>query len=208
MLPPTSLSELERSLDSEGTSRLIDRCLQGDERAWARFVDAYKNLVYAVIRRSPRTKGEEADLFQSVWIDIYRELPNLRSHQALTSWIATLTRHKCYHWGQRAIHLHHSPWSEERARTLLDPAQGADEMLEQLERQQQLRELVRELEPRCRTLLELLFLSDPPLPYQRVADRLGLAVGSIGSLRANCLQRIRDRLNELGRLPRNHDSGD
>ncbi len=196
-MPRTTLLDPSSHLGSRTTPRLIEDCLEGDEVAWARLVDAYKNLVHAVIRRSPRTAGEEADLFQAVWIDIYRELPKLRSHDAISSWIATLTRHKCYHWGQRARHVYDAPWNDDRARKLTDPRRLQDQELEEIERQQQVREVVHQLEPRCRTLMELLFLSDPPLPYRRVAENLGIAVGTIGSMRATCLQRLKERLAAL-----------
>ena len=75
------------------TDDLVARCLAGDETAWCDLVARYKNLVFAVIRRSGAANGEEADLHQAIWLDIYRSLGSLRSHSSVRFWIATLARH-------------------------------------------------------------------------------------------------------------------
>jgi hypothetical protein len=44
--------------------------------------------------------------------------------------------------------------------------------------------------PQCRRLLALL-VSDPPLPYVRIAEVLDVPVGSLGPTRARCLEKLR-----------------
>ena len=82
--------------------------------------------------------------------------------------------------------------------TLKDPTPAADELLERLDRQQEIREAIHGMQPQCRELLTSLFLDDPPRPYTEVAARLHLAVGSIGFLRGTCLDRLRQALEERG----------
>jgi DNA-directed RNA polymerase specialized sigma24 family protein len=43
----------------------------------------------------------------------------------------------------------------------------------------------------------MLFFEQPPLPYEEVAKRLGLATGSIGFIRSRCLHRLQKLLQEL-----------
>jgi hypothetical protein len=47
-----------------------------------------------------------------------------------------------------------------------------------------------QLGPACRTLLRALFFEGSKPDYQGVADRLGVAVGSIGPTRARCLAKL------------------
>ena len=47
-----------------------------------------------------------------------------------------------------------------------------------------------ELPPGCRDLLSML-MRDPPCSYAEISATLGMAVGSIGAVRARCLQRLR-----------------
>ena len=81
-------------------------------------------------------------------------------------------------------------------------AAGSDythpDMLAQLKDEQAVRDALRTLPSRCRQLVEMLFFETPARPYQQVARRLGLAVGSIGFIRGRCLSRLRRELERLG----------
>ena len=77
------------------------------------------------------------------------------------------------------------------------PAQ-AEIDLRELEEEQILRNAISELQPRCRELIHMLFYEEPRRPYQQVASSLGLATGSIGFLRQNCLERLKVHLGALG----------
>jgi DNA-directed RNA polymerase specialized sigma24 family protein len=68
----------------------------------------------------------------------------------------------------------------------------------QIQQEQIVREVVEKLPSRCAELVRLLFFEQPPLPYAEVAQRLGLATGSIGFVRGRCLERLRKILLESG----------
>jgi hypothetical protein len=44
----------------------------------------------------------------------------------------------------------------------------------------------------------MLFYQQPPLPYNEVAQRLGLATGSIGFIRGRCLRQLEKILLDSG----------
>jgi len=46
--------------------------------------------------------------------------------------------------------------------------------------------------------VRLLFYEQPPIPYDEVARRLGLATGSIGFIRGRCLKKLRANLKASG----------
>jgi hypothetical protein len=47
-------------------------------------------------------------------------------------------------------------------------------------------------------MIRLLFFEHPPLRYEDVARKLGLAPGSIGFIRGRCLKRLKKILEERG----------
>ena len=47
-------------------------------------------------------------------------------------------------------------------------------------------------------MIRLLFYHQPPLSYREVAERLGLATGSIGFIRGRCLKRLERALAKWG----------
>ena len=61
------------------------------------------------------------------------------------------------------------------------------------ERQRRLWEHVKALPERCRQLLSVIAFADRP-DYARLAEALGMPVGSIGPTRGRCLAKLRDVL--------------
>ena len=178
--------------------RLIDSCLAGDEAAWSALVDKYKNLVYSIVLKYGADPDEAADLFQAVWLDAFNDLPKIRNKGAAKSWLATLASHKCYHWKQKRVRQDYREIDGLEAEELEVHSVQDPDFVEELERDQLVREAVFELKDRCREMIQLLFFANPPLPYRDVAEKLGLAVGSIGFIRGRCLKQLQKLLEKKG----------
>jgi DNA-directed RNA polymerase specialized sigma24 family protein len=87
-----------------------------------------------------------------------------------------------------------TPTGDEDGLVERDRHQAApDESLLSAERADDVRAAVRHLPPQWQSLLWLL-VSDPPLSYREIADRLGVPIGSIGPTRGRCLERLRPLL--------------
>ncbi len=180
-----------------GDDELVAGCLAGDQKAWAALVAKYKNLVYSVPMKYRMTPEDAADIFQGVWLELYNSLARLRQPGAVRSWLITVANNQCYHWKQ-ARQKHPEPvGSPIDVESLAGPA-APPPLHEQLEREQTLRDAIQHLPARCQTMVRLLFFSDPPLAYNEVARRLGLAEGSIGFIRGRCLQKLKRQLEESG----------
>src|ERR1700694_2079161 len=78
--------------------KLVQECLQGDEQAWGKLIDKYKRLVYSLPVKSGFRPKDASDIFQTVCIDLFTNLCNLRKVESLRSWLITVTSHKCFHW--------------------------------------------------------------------------------------------------------------
>lgn len=177
---------------------LVEACIAGDERAWSMLIGRYKNLIYSFPRRYGAGPADAADVFQLVCAELFRSLPRLRHHQCLRSWLMTVASHQAFQWKRR--HIRRSVMEGD-----CGPGEVGDlvrvppsDALERSEREQAVREAVAQLPPRCRELVQMLFFADPPVPYQRVAGRLGLAIGSIGLIRSRCLKRLERLLEGTG----------
>ena len=55
-----------------------------------------------------------------------------------------------------------------------------------------------ELPPRCRTVLDQLFLSDETTSYEELSRMIGCSKDSVGSARLRCLDRLRRILVDKG----------
>jgi RNA polymerase sigma factor (sigma-70 family) len=176
-------------------ARLVRACLDGNDQAWATLIAKYKNLIYSIPLKYGASPQDAADIFQSVCLELFNELPRLRNAEALRSWIIKVTSHQSYHWKRKLRQRAEdelTPLEEELA-TDLEP-----DALEEIERAQVLREAIASLPPRCQEIIRLLFYEAEPVSYRDLAARLGLATGSIGFIRGRCLERLQRALHELG----------
>lgn len=175
----------------------MEECLRGNEEAWAAVVDKYKNLVYSAPIKYRMRPQDAADIFQEVWADLYAELGNLRKPGALGGWLISVASHKCFQWKRRrereGEQQPNAADAEPPSRELLFP-----EWKEQAERAQILRNCIAQLPERCGRMVQLLFYTNPPVPYVEVARELGVAEGSIGFIRGRCLEKLRKSLEREG----------
>jgi RNA polymerase sigma factor (sigma-70 family) len=180
----------------QGDRQLVEACLGGDQEAWSQLIHKYRRMVYSIPLKYGGNVEDAADVFQSVCLELFSELPNLRKTDSVQAWLMTVTAHHCLRWKKRG-------WGRrERGPERAEPAAAAHArtlaIYAEVEREQALRSTVDRLPPRCRRLVALLFYEDPARPYAEVARSLGLATGSIGLTRRRCLECLRRLLVEQG----------
>lgn len=177
-------------------SRLVRYCLNGNEQAWSALIDKYRNLIYSIPLKYGATRQDAEDVLQAVSLELFSELPRLRKTAALRSWLITVTAHAAFRWKRtyrRRAEQELPDFDQEQLEAAPQP-----DLIEQVEREQTMREAVAQLPPRCQELIRLLFFEQPPVPYSELAQRLGLARGSIGFIRGRCLRRLQRALENSG----------
>src|SRR5947209_2057682 len=175
--------------------RLVQECLSGDEQAWNRLVDKYKRLIYSIPVKYTLSPEDAADVFQGVCVELFTNLQKLRKVESLRSWLITVATHKCFHTKKRRQDVELDAMEQEAAEEI---ASTPPEALQEVEQEQMVRDAVQLLPPRCAELVRMLFFEQPPVPYNELAKRLGLATGSIGFIRGRCLGRLQKILAGLG----------
>ncbi len=173
---------------------LIRECLDGEDSAWSALIEKYKNLVYSAPVKYRMSPEDAADIFQSVWLEAYKEMGKLRSPGAFRGWLITVTTNKCFQWSRKTARQ----LSDSEAPEVVDHRPLVRELHLQMERDQTLREAITSLPDRCREMIRLLFFTEPPITYRDLAERLGLAEGSIGFIRGRCLKKLRAALEDRG----------
>ncbi len=178
--------------------RLVRDCLRGNEEAWAALIDKYRNLIFSIPIKYGVSREDAADLFQNVCLELLSELANLRNAGAIRSWLITVTVRKTFRSKRRMRRRLENELPDENHEEPGDTATAPLDFIQDLERAQMVREAIAHLPPRCNELIRLLFYEQPPVPYAEVAQRLSLALGSIGFVRGRCLQRLEKLLGQLG----------
>lgn len=191
--PPAASAEVD-------DATLVMRCRAGDGTAWARLVERYQRLVYAIVRRAGLDEHTAADVFQTVFSRLLQHLPRIAEPHHLQAWIVTTAKRESLlllRQGKRTVSMARSDDSGDDVSNsadwdLADDTPIAEEALDHLQQLNQLRNALERLDTRCRDLLLLMFRDeDDTLSYEEVARRMGASVGSIGPTRSRCLDKLR-----------------
>ena len=170
-------------------AELVERCRAGESDAWGLLVERYSRYVYAIAVRGFRLPEQEAeDVFQDVFLRIYERLGSIRDEGALRPWIAQVARRVCL---DRLAAARSAPEQAE-----LDEAAGVA-AISDLDEALAVHEALRQLDERCRELLDRFFARDEP--YRVIADALDLPMGTVASRISRCLDRLRELFTGDGR---------
>lgn len=73
---------------------LIKQLVAQNDQAFEILVEKYKKLVYAAIYRLIRNPSDAEDLFQEVFIEVYRSIHYLRNENDLSGWLFKIAYNK------------------------------------------------------------------------------------------------------------------
>jgi RNA polymerase sigma factor (sigma-70 family) len=177
--------------DDHSVVALVARAAGSDESAWHEIVERYAPLVWSICVRYQLSGADIEDVGQTVWLNLVQQLGRLREPAALPGWLATATQRECVRVCRASQRCTATGGDPENGGLLAmaDPAVIEEEIL-RAERNAKLRAAFAELSEADRRLLTLL-MQDPPLPYTRISEILGIPQGSIGPTRARCIARLR-----------------
>jgi RNA polymerase sigma factor (sigma-70 family) len=168
---------------------LVTAARDGDAAAWDRLVERYAPLVWSTCRGFRLSAADTEDVGQTVWLHLVEQLPRIRVAAALPGWIVTTTRRECL----RVLRVAQRTQPADMVGGTAGPGDAQHELDERLlahERSTALRAAFAQLPVRCQHMLTLL-MQDPPAPYGVIGVRLGMPAGSVGPIRARCLDRLR-----------------
>jgi RNA polymerase sigma factor (sigma-70 family) len=180
---------------------LVSECLAGNRKAWEQLVQRYARLLYSIAFRYGLNEDDAADIFQIVCVKLLANLEKLNDDQHLTGWLITTTKHECSHALRHKQRIQPSVTLHEGESKLdLTPAEDKCPMdiVLQVEQEHLVRLAVEDLQGRCRQLIELLYLADPPASYADVSRHLNMPTGAIGPTRARCLKTLKEKLLKRG----------
>lgn len=177
-------------------SELIARCRDGDEDAWRLLAARYADLVFGIARRRGLPTTSAGDVVQEVFLALLKSIGRLRKKDCIAPWVIRTAERES--WRQVRVERKAQARERKAARPEKAPGRLPAGELAALEDEQAVRVAYGEIGERCRRLLDALFMSGVRRPYERIAEDLGMAVGSIGPTRRRCLEELRAALGRAG----------
>ena len=181
----------------------IQRAASGDQEAWDTIVRTYWRKVFNVAYRFVGTYDEAEDLAQDIFLKVFRSLGTFDRRANFQTWLISVSRNLCidrYRSGRRDREIF-AREVDASAVPAEAPGTNAQARIETQDRIGLLREALRGLSPALRTAVLLRDIHE--LSYQEIAERLGVAEGTVKSRinrgrteLARRLERLRAEIDE------------
>lgn len=154
--------------------RLVRAVLEGDRDAFGPLVTRYEGLVAGVAWRYGARREDIEDVVSEVMVKVYRNLHQYRPDYPLSTWLYRLAVNHVVDLARRN--------RKERGRTempeqVADAAPSASEGMEARERAEMLRAALREIDPRYREVIFLVYVEGRRV--DETARTLGLPEGTV-----------------------------
>lgn len=177
-------------------SILIKKAVEGDQDAFAKIVDQYKNYVFAIILNFIKDYNEVENVAQEVFLQIFISLPNYKNDN-FKAWIGRITSNKSIDW----IRKKKSKFKEEILENedyLIDNPdfshrETPEEILLDKERKEAISKLCKSVSPIYEDVIVKFYLEGKS--YEEIALEEGVTVKTIASR----LYRGRNMLKEKWR---------
>ena len=182
----------------QSDAALLLRCRAGDEAAWQALVDRFQRLIASIPRRAGLSEDQTAEVFQEVFIALFEKMHGIEQPERLRAWLVTTAKYKTWQTVARRndnIESFDADENELGKIEFADKSLLPDAVLIELEQQHLIRAALSELDERCQTILQMLYLRDPAATYAEVAQIINTGETSISPLRARCLKKMLKKLS-------------
>jgi RNA polymerase sigma-70 factor (ECF subfamily) len=165
----------------ESIDAVIQRCLAGDQDAWATIVRQHWRKVFNIAYKFTGKHDEAEDLTQDVFLKIFKSLNTFDRRANFQTWLVSVSRNLCIdHY--RSVRKERETIDRDVDAGELTPAATTKSpfaALEQRDRVELLKRALDELPPTLRSAVLLRDIQE--LSYQEIADRLHLPEGTVKS---------------------------
>jgi RNA polymerase sigma-70 factor (ECF subfamily) len=180
---------------------LIQRCLAGDQDAWAQIVRQHWRKVFNIAYKFTGKHDEAEDLTQDVFLKIFKSLDTFDRRANFQTWLVSVSRNLCIdHY--RSVRKERETIDRDVDPGELTPAAPTTSPIAALEQRDRVNLLKKAMDQLPPTLRSAVLLRDiQELSYQEIADRLHLPEGTVKSRinrgrteLARQIRRLRDEL--------------
>lgn len=193
------------TLYTSSDRKILRAVTRDDPAGWETFHAKFNPVIQSVLEwpRWHFTTQEQQDIRQNIYLQLYKALPTFRGDCSLRWFIIRVAHKQCVDEIRRQV----------RQRTLLTPSvqkTPAGEWNERevacphtldpyreilrTERQHAIHSSLNRLQETCRTSILLFYIEN--LTYQDIAEKLGIAVNTVGSRLSKCLDKLHKDLRK------------
>jgi len=184
--------------------RYVERAKRGDQQAFGRLVDEYKDKIYSYVSRMLGDPYEAEDVTQEAFVRAYRSLPRFRGASSFHTWLYRIASNLAIDVVRRrkrgdvaAFSLDEPLESDdgEYEREIADDTGSPEDASGTRETQVAVRRAIMELPEKLRDVMILYELQGET--YEDIAEILDVPLGTVKSRLFNARGQLKDRLQSL-----------
>lgn len=171
---------------------LISRIAGGDQQALRLLVENNRNLVWHIIVSLVGNNNHGEDLFQEVFLRVFKGIRHFREDSRLSTWIGSITHHVCVDYlRKRKLEMNiHSYDTDIKQVSNISAGTGGN-MTEKADLHKIILAAIAKLPPDFRTVITLYHLDE--CSYRDIAEITGMPDGTVKSY----ISRGRNLLREI-----------
>ena len=162
---------------------LVQRALEGDEKAFTRLLARYKDAIYYMLLKMVNNRNDAEDLTLEAFGKAFKNLHQYSPTYAFSTWLFKIASNNCIDFLRKKkgtyIPLENNENASENSESVKLKSKELNPE-EKLIRQQKailLHHIVRRLKPRYRTLVELRYFRE--FSYEEIAKELDIPLGTV-----------------------------
>ena len=159
---------------------LVDRAVQGDQKAFASLMSLYEDSLYHMLLKKVSDPVIAEDLTIEAFSKAFQNLSRFSPDFAFSTWLFKIATNNCIDYLRKQKN---DPCARDKGQNngqqpeIVDHAFGPEENFIRDQRQRLLREIVDKLNPRYRQLIMLRYFEE--LSYEEISVRLKLPLGTV-----------------------------
>ena len=180
----------DRILKGDQENVLVEKSLNGSEKAFRRIVEDNTAIVFSAVRSVLGNTEDIEDLVQEIFIKIFRGLSGFKGGSRLSTWIYRIARNEAI-----------NSKAKRRAETVpvetVDLSGPSDERPDrvffQRQKNRHIRELVSRLDEKYREVIELRYLAERS--YSEISEIMEIPIGSVKTYIHRARKELKDMMS-------------
>ena len=180
----TLTASMQMAATQDPDSEIVERYFAGDTTAFDELMIRYERQIYRVCYRFVENRDDAMDLAQDVFVKAFEHLPTFRRESSLKTWLYRIAINHCLNHVKK-----HSQEFVEVTEYTAKVSASAQARLEEQERRDHFRRLIKRLPPKQKAILELRI--NEHLSYEEIARISGRSVSTIKASVFFALEKLR-----------------
>ncbi|MBS0011259.1 MAG: sigma-70 family RNA polymerase sigma factor [Bacteroidales bacterium] len=162
--------------------RLVNRAVEGDEKAFAELMNRYRDSIYYMLLKMVNNPSDADDLTIEAFGKAFKSIHLYTPSYAFSTWLFRIATNNCIDFIRKkksaptAIESQQDE-QDDPASNLQSDSPGPEEEMMQKQKIKHLTNVVSQLKPKYRQLIELRYYKE--YSYEEIANELNLPLGTV-----------------------------